>query len=307
MINTSGRPVVVAVPDLVSPSYFPAIAAVELGFAREEGIHARLDLMYPPSDAAEALRDGKIDLLAGPAHSALHAFPGWRGAKLVMALSRNTYWFLVMRTDLGIARGDLAALHNVRIGAALGPDLAFRAMLAEADVDTETENIEVVAVPGTDGPGTSFGVVAAKALADGKIDGFWANGMGTAVAVREGVGTIVVDARRDGRPTGLAGYTFPGVAVTEESIKRQPENLAAMTRAIRRTQQRLREDPEQATVVGNRLFPELEATMIAELIRRDAPFYEPEIDRATERSLIAFARRAGILDSEDCQVVAPGF
>ena len=30
----------VAIPDLVSPSYFPAIAAVELGFFKQEGLDA---------------------------------------------------------------------------------------------------------------------------------------------------------------------------------------------------------------------------------------------------------------------------
>jgi len=30
----------IAVPDLISPSYFPAIAAVDLGLAREEGLLA---------------------------------------------------------------------------------------------------------------------------------------------------------------------------------------------------------------------------------------------------------------------------
>lgn len=100
----------IAVPDLISPSYFPAIAAVDLGLARDEGLDVELELLYPVTDAAEALRTGEIDFLAGAAHAPMHAFPHWRGAKLVVALSRNMYWFLVMRADLGIARGDLGAL-----------------------------------------------------------------------------------------------------------------------------------------------------------------------------------------------------
>ena len=37
----------VVIPDLVSNSYFPAIAAVEMGFFKEEGLDAELELIYP--------------------------------------------------------------------------------------------------------------------------------------------------------------------------------------------------------------------------------------------------------------------
>jgi len=42
-----------------------------------------------------------------------------------------------------------------------------------------------------------------QALEEGKIDGFWANGMGTEIAVRRGVGTIVLDIRRGRRSERL--------------------------------------------------------------------------------------------------------
>lgn len=299
---------VVAVPDLVSPSYFPAIAAVDLGFVADEGIDARLELRYPVTDAARDLRAGRIDLLAGAAHAPMHAFPGWRGVKLLMALSRNTYWFLVVRSDLQIARGDLAALHDIRIGAAPGPDLALQIMLRDAGIDAAARNIVVTPVPGTAGGGISFGVTAATALADGTVDGFWANGMGAEVAVRNGTGTVVVDARRDNTPMGLAAYTFPALAATEQSIESRPDVLAAVARAIRRAQQALRDDPQRASQVGRRLFPPMEAALIAELVRRDVPYYEPSIDAATERSLIEFGRRAALLDGDGSyEVVAQGF
>ena len=52
----------VVIPDLVSNSYFPAIAAVELGFFKQEGIDAELELIYPVGKCYEALRDGKAVL-----------------------------------------------------------------------------------------------------------------------------------------------------------------------------------------------------------------------------------------------------
>ena len=304
-------PVVVAVPDLVSPSYFPAIAAIALGYAADEGLDARLELVYPVTKAAQALRDGDIDFLAGAAHAPMQAFPEWRGVKLLMALSRNTYWYLVMRSDLDLARGDLAALTNVRIGAAPGVDLALRVMFQDAGVDLAEQGITIGPVPGTAGAGISFGVTAAEALAAGTIDGFWANGMGAEVAVRQGVGTVIIDARRGDGPAGLAGYTFPALAVTEETIAAKPKMVAAMSRAVIRAQQALRADPGQAREVGERLFPPLEASLIPELIRRDAPFYDAEITGGAVASLAAFGQRAGLTTGKGTtalsDVVAPGF
>jgi ABC-type nitrate/sulfonate/bicarbonate transport system substrate-binding protein len=76
----------------------------------------------------------------------------------------------------------------------------LKRMLVESGMDPERD-VRIGPVPGTAGPGVSFGVAAAKALEEGKLDGFWANGMGAEVAVRNGAGTLVLDARRgDGPP-----------------------------------------------------------------------------------------------------------
>ena len=44
----------VAVPDLISPSYFPAEAAVTLGFFADQGIDAQIELISPIERAYEA-------------------------------------------------------------------------------------------------------------------------------------------------------------------------------------------------------------------------------------------------------------
>ncbi len=36
-----------AVPDMISNSYFPAIAAIELGFFKEEGLDVELEMIFP--------------------------------------------------------------------------------------------------------------------------------------------------------------------------------------------------------------------------------------------------------------------
>src|SRR5271169_2267862 len=298
-----------AVPDLVSNSYFPAVAAVALGFFEKEGLDVSLELIFPVDEAYRAMRDGRVDFVAGSSHSALAAFPEWRGAKLLCAQAQGMYWFLVMRADLGAARGDIGVVRGRRIGAAPWVEMGLRRLLIEAGIDLERDGVTITPVPGASGATVNFGLTAAKALEEGKIDGFWANGMGTEVAVRRGVGTIVLDVRRGDGPKPCFNYTMASVAATDRLIDGTPEVAAAAIRAIIKTQAALRADPERAAEVGRKLFPPAEAALIAELIRRDLPYYDPSISREFVAGMNQFARDIGILagDIPYEQVVATRF
>jgi len=287
-----------AVPDLISNSYFPAAAAVELGFFKEEGLDVSLELIFPVDKAYEAMRDGAVDFVGGSAHSALAAFPEWEGAKLLCAQAQGMYWFLVMRADIGATRGDVGAVRGRRIGAAPWVEMGLRRLLIEAGIDLRRDAVTIAPVPGASGASVNFGLTAAKALEDGKIDGFWANGMGTEVAVRRGVGAVVLDVRRGDGPKSCFNYTMASLAATDRLIDGSPETAAAVVRAIIKTQTALKADPERATEVGSKLFPPSEAALIAELIRRDLPYYDPSFSPAFATEMNQFARDLGILRSE---------
>jgi len=283
----------VAIPDLISPSYFPAIAAVELGFFKKEGIDATLELLYPVTKTNEDLRDGKLDFVGGASHAVLYAFKDWQGAKLLCALAQNMYWFLIVGNKFSPRKGDLSSVKGLRIGAAPGPVDGLKQLLKREGIT----DVQIGPVPGfAVGQTASFGLLAAKALEEGKIDGFWANGMGAEVAVRNGIGTLVLDARRDGSEEAK-GYTFPALVATQKLIDENPNAAAAAVRAIMNAQRALKEDPERATEVGRKLFPPTEASLIAELIRRDLPFYDPAISKKTVDSMNRFAQDLGILSA----------
>ena len=286
-----------AVPDLVSNSYFPAIAAVELGLFLEQGLDVELEMIFPIGRAMEALRDGQIDFVAGPAHATLSAFPNWQGAKLLAALSQHTFWVLVLRSSLAVTPGDVTALKGLRIGAAPGPDAALRRLLADADVDPD-QDVSVAPVPGSGEPGVSFGVHAAQALEDGVIDGFWANAMGAEVAVRSGVGAVALDPRRGIGPAAARDYTFAALVATDGLIAESPDMAEAAVRAIVTAQRTLRDDPSRACEVGRRLFPPEEAALIENLVRRDAPYYSAGISPDSVASLNQFCRDLGRLSEE---------
>ena len=285
----------IAVPDLVSNSYFPAVAAVELGFLKEQGIDMELEMVFPVGRAMQALRDGDINFVAGPAHPTLSAFPSWKGAKLLAALSQHTFWLLVMRSDLEVAPGDVEAIRGLRIGAAPGPDAALRRLLTEAGVDPEAD-VSLAPVPGSDAAGVSFGIHAAQALRDGAIDGFWANAMGAEVAVQSGIGKVVLDPRRGLGPAAARDYTFAALVTTDRLIEDSPATAEGAVRAVVAAQRALRADPSRAVEVGRRLFPADEATLIEDLVRRDAPYYSAEISPDTIASLNEFCRNLGLLD-----------
>lgn len=287
-------PLRVAIPDMVSPSYFPAIAAVELGFFKKEGLDATIELLFPVTKTYEALRDGAVDFVGGAAHAPLYAFKNWVGCKITCALSQHMYWFLIVRKDLNAKRGDLNALKGLRIGAAPGPVDGLKRMLTEVGIDPERD-VKIGPVPGTAGAGVSFGVAAAKALEEGKLDGFWANGMGAEVAIRSGIGAMLLDARRGDGPKAALDYTFAAFVATQARIDKEPEVVAAATRAIIGAQKALKADPSCATEAARKHFPAFETSLIAELIRRDAPFYDPSISAAKIDALNAFGRNMGIL------------
>ena len=276
----------VAIPDLISPSYFPLVAAVELGFLK-----ADLELLYPVTKTYEDLREGRLDFVGGASHAALYAFKDWEGGRLLCALAQHMYWFLVVRSDLKPRKGDLSVVKGLRIGAAPGPVDGLRPLLKGID------GVQIGPVPGVVEKTASFGLMAAKALEEGKIDGFWANGMGAEVAVRSGVGTVVLDARRDGSAEAK-GYTFPALVATEKMVRENPKAARAAIDAVKAAQEALKQNPQRAADAAKKHFPAAELALIPELIRRDAPFYDPHISKKSVESMNRFARNIGLLSKD---------
>lgn len=300
----------IAIPDLISNSYFPAIAAVDLGFFKEEGLDMELELIFPVDRTLEVLRDGDIQFVGGSAHSTPHAFPEWGGGKLLGSLAQGMYWFLILDKDIGAKQGDIEAVKGLNIGAAPLVDLGLRQLLIEAGIDLENDKVNIAPVPGAfQGNNVNFGVTAAQALEDGKIDGFWANGMGAEVAVTRGAGTMVIDARRGDGPTSAFNFTMPALITSQKMIDDEPDACAAAVRALVKTQKALREDVSLATEVGKKRFPETEAGLIAQVVERDLPFYTAAITEDFVIGMNKFQKDVGLVTGDFTyeQVVATQF
>jgi NitT/TauT family transport system substrate-binding protein len=104
--------------------------------------------------------------------------------------------------------------------------------------------------------------------------------------------------RRGDGPKTCFNYTMASLATTERLVARSPDVASAAIRAIVNAQAALRENVSLATEVGRKLFPPTEAELIADLIRRDLPFYDAAISRTFVAGMNQFARDVGILKTE---------
>lgn len=284
------------VADLDSPSYFVAVAAVELGFFKREGID--IEFVYNTNEGPELMRDGKVDLIGGPAYAAIRAFPNWNGVRLLCALSQYSYWFLAVRADLNLKRGDLNAIKGLRISSAQSwPGTGLRHMLADAGIDLERDKVTIVPPPPAYGAKGWMARNGIDAIIQGTADAFWGNGMRVALGEHLGVARMHLDLRRGDGPPGARLYNFAALAATDTFLRDHPAVAAGAVRAIVKAQQALRADPSIAKQVALKSFPEDEAQLIVPLIARDAPFYDAAITQEAIDGLNKFAVESGQIDA----------
>jgi NitT/TauT family transport system substrate-binding protein len=283
------------VADLDSPSYFIATAAVELGFFREEGVDAEVERAYGALNGPERLRNGEVHFLGGPAYMATRAFPGWKGARLLCALAQYSYWFLAVRADLAVTRGDLDALKGLRISSSTAfPELGLRHLLKQANIDLERDRVSIVPLPNTKDEHLKYRV-GVEAFNQNIADAYWGNGMRLAIGEKLGIAKVHLDLRRGDGPSGARFYNFAALTTTERLIEERPEIAAGAVRAIVKAQQALKADPSRATPIGERLFAPEAASLIAGLIARDAPFYDAAISAEAVNGINTFAMANGLL------------
>jgi ABC-type nitrate/sulfonate/bicarbonate transport system substrate-binding protein len=205
---------------------------------------------------------------------------------------------MAVRADLAVTRGDLAALKGLRIASSMeAPVLGLRYLLAQSGIDVARDEARIVATP----PGKSEqyrGRSGADALTQNIADAFWGNGMRVAIATKLGVGKLHLDLRRGDGPPGARFYNFAALTTTERMIEDHPQAAAGAVRAVAKAQKALKADPSLATKIGERLFPQEEASLIAGLIERDAPFYDARISQEAVSGLNGFAKFNGLAGEE---------
>ncbi|HUC51499.1 MAG TPA: ABC transporter substrate-binding protein [Xanthobacteraceae bacterium] len=285
------------VADLDSPSYFVATAAAELGCFAQEGIEIELVRDYGAEKGPALLRAGTVHFLGGPAYIASQEFPDCKGVKLICALSQYSYWFLAVRADLDIERGDMNGLRGLRISASQPwPELGLKYLLADSGIDLVRDNIQIVPPPKSIDPRWK-GRAGIEAIEQKIADAYWGNGMRAALGEHEGIAKLHLDLRRGDGPPGARWYNFAALTVTDALIAEHPEIVAAAVRAIVRAQKALQANPGLSTAIAKRLFHPEEVPLIAGLIERDAPFYDAHISPEAIDGLNRFAHGIGLISA----------
>src|SRR5215472_17245689 len=215
------------VADAISPSYFVAIAAIELGFFRREGID--VEFVFSPPNPSQALKDGTIDFFGGSPFTGLRAFPGWRGAALLCALSQYTYWFLAVRSDIECEQGDVSAVKGLRLSASADPGLTMKRLLEEAGIDLGRDNVRIVPSPRRTSPNWAWDGV--DAIEQGVSDGYWGNGLRADLGVKRGIAKILLDVRRGDVQPASRNFFYKDTATTERLVKEHPDIAAGAVRA----------------------------------------------------------------------------
>jgi NitT/TauT family transport system substrate-binding protein len=282
------------VADAISPSYFVAIAAIQLGFFQQEGV--AMEFVFSPPNPSQALKDGTIDFFGGSPYTGLRTFPGWRGGVLLCALSQYNYWFLAVRSDITGEPGDVSAVKGLRLSASADPGLTLKRLLEEAGIDLQRDNVRIVPSPRRTSPNWAWDGV--DAIEQGVSDGYWGNGLRADLGVKRGIAKILLDVRRGDGPPAARHWTFPALATTERLVRQHPDVAAGVVRAIVKTQRALRANPSLAVKAAQRLFPAEEASLIAYEVARDAPFYDATISEEMVTHISRFAREIGALEGQ---------
>src|SRR5262249_11934735 len=179
---------------------------------------------------------------------------------------------------------------GMRVSSSLAaPVLGLKHMLTQAGIDLEHDNVRIVPAPPS-GDGRWMGHAGVEAIRQGVADAYWGNGMRLAIGERAGVAKLHLDLRRGDGPPGARFYNFAALTTTERLVTEQPDIAAGAVRAVVKAQNALKADPSRATTIGERLFRSEEASLIADLIARDAPFYDATISPEAVDGLNTFAK-----------------
>jgi len=129
----------------------------------------------------------------------------------------------------------------------------------------------------------------AEGLLEGGVDAFIVETFSDPVEMQQAV--LAIRALTDLPIVAQVAFTDDGVTF----FGRAP---AAVVRALRRAQDLLAEDPGRATAIGERIFEPEHLPLIAELIRRDLPYYDAAIPERAVAGMNRFARERGLLEGD---------
>jgi len=271
--------------------FLPIYAAEQLGYLKGEGIVVQFVDFEGGAEVTTAMVGGSIDLGGTMAERPLILAEKGFGAKNLVALENKNPLFLVLRKDHPAK--TVKDLKGAKLGmtrAGSGTDLSLRALLKDAGLEPD-KDVAIIAVGGVSS--------ANAALKAGQVDGFMGGEPGGAIAVEQlKLARYFLDPRVGQGPKFLQFMTFPTIQASDKWIAANSQTAERLVRAIVKTLKRMREDPESAVAVGQKIFPNMDVAIIRSIIAIEKNTYHPAITEEAMRTLNQFQKQTGAIKGD---------
>ena len=271
--------------------FLPLYAAEQLGYFKGEGITAQFVDFEGGPEVTTAMVGGSVDtggtMVERPRILAEKGF----GAKNLVALENRNPLYLVIRKDHPAK--EVKDLKGAKLGmtrAGSGTDLSLRALLKDAGLEPDRD-VAIIAVGGVSS--------ANAALKAGQVDGFMGAEPAGAIAVHQlKLARYLVDPRLGQGPRFLQFMTFSTLQASDKWLAANPQLAERLVRALVKTLKRLREDPESAVAVGQKLFPTMDVATIRSIIAIEKRTYSPAITEEAIRFCNQVQKQVGSVKSD---------
>src|SRR5713226_2278702 len=271
--------------------FLPLYVAEQLGYFKAEGITAQFVDFEGGAEVTTAMVGGSIDAGGTMVERPLILAEKGFGAKNLVALENKNPLFLVLRKDHPAK--TVKDLKGTKLGmtrAGSGTDLSLRALLQDAGLEPDKD----VAILGVGGVSS-----ANAALKAGQVDGFMGGEPSGAVAVYQlKLARYFLDPRLGQGPKFLQFMTFPTLQASDKWIAANPQTAERLVRAVVKTLRRMREDPESAVAVGQKIFPTMDVAVIRSIISIEKNTYYPTITEEAMRTLNQFQKQTGAVKGD---------
>jgi len=239
--------------------FLPIYAAEQLGYFKAEGITAQFVDFEGGAEVTTAMVGGSIDTGGTMVERPLILAEKGFGAKHLLALENRNPLHLVLRKDHPAK--EVKDLKGSKLGmtrAGSGTDLSLRALLKDAGLEPD-KDVAIIAVGGVSS--------ANAALKAGHVDGFMGGEPAGAIAVHQlKLARYFVDPRLGQGPKFLQFMTFSTLQASDKWLAANPQLAERLVRAVVKTLKRMREDPESAVAVGQKIFPTMDPAIIRSII-----------------------------------------
>jgi len=271
--------------------FLPLYAAEQLGYFKAEGITAQFVDFEGGAEVTTAMVGGSIDTGGTMSERPLILAEKGFGAKNLLALENRNPLHVVIRKDSPAK--DVKDLKGTKLGmtrAGSGTDLSLRALLKDAGLEPD-KDVAIIAIGGVSS--------ATAALKAGQVDGYMGGEPAGAIAVQQlKLARYFIDPRLGQGPKFLQFMTFPTLQASDKWLSANPQLGERVVRALVKTLKRLREDPEAAVTVGQKLFPTMDVTVIRSIVAIEKNTYSPVITEEAMRLCNQFQKQVGSVKTE---------